>query len=454
MQRFKKIISLFLTASLSTSVLGNSLSEVVEKGLNNNLTLAASQAGVEEFEYNLKISQSNFLPSINGSALKSWNRDNTQQHEATDINKKYTDESLSLSFKQKIINLEDIYKYQSTKEGVTIEKLRNQNKIQATIEDIAIQYIELMKKATIISATKKELMSSNSRLKQMSRNIEVGNSPKNDIYEVISKNESIKQKIATLEKEYLVTKSNIENLIQYPIDANFTLKENVSFSNINEKNIEKYTNLAMANNKEIAIALKSYQKAMADIKTAASKFSPTLTLNGSISKDYTSDFDLLNNPSSTGKSQSKSIDLQLNIPITSGGSDFYEYKKNKQKIKKLQLELQSTRSSIKNSIKVSILNINNLAQSISSLRLIVEANRSSFNGLKKAYELGTRTLTDLLLSETKLFNSYRDYNSARYDYTQELIMLERMTGSLSIDSINKMDNFFIASELTEQNESF
>ncbi|UJF20372.1 TolC family protein (plasmid) [Vibrio sp. SS-MA-C1-2] len=65
--------------------------------------------------------------------------------------------------------------------------------------------------------------------------------------------------------------------------------------------------------------------------------------------------------------------------------------------------------------------------------------------MQRAYELGTRTVTDLLAADTKLFNSLRDYESARYDYVIELISLSQLRGGLTVSTIKKIMQLMIES---------
>ncbi|GAL19281.1 type I secretion system outer membrane component LapE [Vibrio maritimus] len=130
--------------------------------------------------------------------------------------------------------------------------------------------------------------------------------------------------------------------------------------------------------------------------------------------------------------------LTLTVPITTGGSDYYAYKKNETTIERNELLLLDTRNTVKNDLETSILNINDFSQSIFTFENIIRANYSSYNGIKRAYDLGTRTLTDLLAAESKLFSAIRDYESAKYDYVIESIRLDKTVGNLSPLSIEKI----------------
>ncbi|GAL16316.1 outer membrane efflux protein [Vibrio astriarenae] len=93
------------------------------------------------------------------------------------------------------------------------------------------------------------------------------------------------------------------------------------------------------------------------------------------------------------------------------------------------------------------MDINDLSQSVESYERIIRANYASYRGIQRAQQLGTRTITDLLAAESKLFNAVRDYQNTRYDYVINLINLEKSTGMLSLDSVQKLTNLMVEMNL-------
>ncbi len=139
-----------------------------------------------------------------------------------------------------------------------------------------------------------------------------------------------------------------------------------------------------------------------------------------------------------GDSNSTSVGLNLNVPIFSGGSDYYGYQKSSTAIERTELLYQDSLFTTRNSVNTSVLNINDFSRAISSYENIIRANYASYKGIQRAYQLGTRTITDLLAAESKLFSALRDYESARYDYIIESINLEQIKGMLSVQSIESI----------------
>ncbi|MGI9945675.1 TolC family protein [Vibrio hyugaensis] len=440
MWRYKNLTSgvlATLVISLSPSALATTLLEAVQLGLENNLSLRASDKGVEENEYNIGISRSKFLPSLNGAADTTWNENETLLTGTPDTSSSYNSNSYSVSLSQSVFNLGDIFKYGTAKLDFNIEEIKHENKIQSTISDIASQYFEYLKNNAQIKATLVELKSSETRERQMRRNVELGNTAASELYEVIAQKEGIANRLRTLEKDRRVILNGLSIQIQYPITPSQDIYESVPLAEISESEQRAILEQALKLNNDLLVAKKTVERSRRGLKESGSNFLPTVSLSASYRHDDANNYDRTD-PTATGESNSTSVGLNLAVPIFSGGSDYYGYQKSSTAIERTELLYQDSLFTTRNSVNTSVLNINDFSRSIGSYENIIRANYASYKGIQRAYQLGTRTITDLLAAESKLFSALRDYESARYDYIIETIKLEQIKGVLSIQSIESI----------------
>ncbi|GLR05780.1 channel protein TolC [Vibrio hyugaensis] len=440
MWRYKNLTSgvlATLVISLSPWALATTLLEAVQLGLENNLSLRASDKGVEENEYNIGISRSKFLPSLNGAADTTWNENETLLTGTPDTSSSYNSNSYSVSLSQSVFNLGDIFKYGTAKLDFNIEEIKHENKIQSTISDIASQYFEYLKNNAQIKATLVELKSSETRERQMRRNVELGNTAASELYEVIAQKEGIANRLRTLEKDRRVILNGLSIQIQYPITPSQDIYESVPLAEISESEQRAILEQALKLNNDLLVAKKTVERSRRGLKESGSNFLPTVSLSASYRHDDANNYDRTD-PTATGESNSTSVGLNLAVPIFSGGSDYYGYQKSSTAIERTELLYQDSLFTTRNSVNTSVLNINDFSRSIGSYENIIRANYASYKGIQRAYQLGTRTITDLLAAESKLFSALRDYESARYDYIIETIKLEQIKGVLSIQSIESI----------------
>ncbi|MGX9517315.1 TolC family protein [Vibrio mediterranei] len=438
MWHFRSLISLLVGMTVTMTVHSATVLEAVEIGLNNNVSLIASRKGVEESAYDIDVSRSSFLPTISADVKTTWNSTTTHLSGVSDTNASYNDHGYGLSLTQSLFNLRDIYEYGTSKLDFSIEEVRNEAKTQEVIQQITEQYFEFLKNGAKIRATKAELDSSMARLKQMNRNVSLGNVAASEVYEVIAQKEGIVNRLRSLQKDKDVILNRLALLTQYPVIPSQDLKGQVLLSEIPLDQQQDLLGQAMKFNNDIILSQKTVERSYRTLKETGSNFAPNLSANASYRHNDTNNFDLSTNPNSTGISDDKSVGLVLSVPITSGGSDYYSYQKNKKTIERNELLLTDSQNTVRNDVETSILNLNDFSQSVFTYETIIKANYSSYKGIKRAHSLGTRTITDLLSAESKLFNSIRDYESAKYDYVIESIKLDRLVGNLSPLTIEKI----------------
>ncbi|GEA61940.1 TolC family protein [Vibrio comitans] len=432
----------FLAYAVGSYSYANDIAQVIEMALNNNLEIAASRLSIEESEADLGVSRSKFLPSLTGAADTTWNENKSELHTIPDTQSSYNSHSYSLSFTQSIFNLSDIFAHGTSKLNFSVTEVNHDIKVKEVIESTAIDYFEYLKNRAQLSATNAELHSSSSRYDQMKRNVELGNVAGSELYEVLAQKEGIANRLRSLKKDRDIILNRLNSTVQYPVTPMQDLKPEVLFDLINEhdkseliKDAIKYNNSVLVSKLEVEIAKRT-------LRESGSDFLPNVSLTGSYRNDDSNNYDKTD-LTATGKSESVTLGLNLSVPILSGGSNYYSYNKNSTTLERRQILLENTFVQTRDSTYQSILNINDLSQAISTFETIIKANYSSYKGIQRAYQLGTRTITDLLAAETKLFNSLRDYQNARYDYVIESIKLDRLIGTLNIESVNKVMSMMV-----------
>lgn len=429
---------LALTVWLFTSTPANtaSLYDTVILGLKQNLALQASQLGVEENQYNIAISRSTFLPAINASADTTWNQNTTIYNISDNARSSYNSHSYSLSLSLTLFDMQNIYDYQSAKLNYDTEKLTHDNQVQQTIFRIASNYFAYLKNSAQIRATEAELKSANIREKQITRNIELGNTAVNEIYEALSQKEAVKNRLFNLNKDNLIILNELNTLVQTPVSPSEDLVEQLNFALFSNQE-QQHILAQLPYNYEVMIAKNQVKASELASRSSKSRFYPNLSLSASYRNDDANNYDITD-PEATGQTTGAVVGLNLSLPIFAGGADYYGVKKAKLALQRSDMLYQNTLASTKEQLTASILNINSLATSITQLENIMLANHASYLGIQKAYQLGTRTITDLLAAESKLFNAVRDYQSARYDYLTERINIEQLQGTLTLVSIQNL----------------
>jgi outer membrane protein len=69
---------------------------------------------------------------------------------------------------------------------------------------------------------------------------------------------------------------------------------------------------------------------------------------------------------------------------------------------------------------------------------------SALKATEAGFEVGTRTIVDVLDSTRNLYNAKRNLSSTRYGYVQNILSLKRAGGTISEEDLNNINQGLIA----------
>ncbi|HED52292.1 MAG TPA: type I secretion protein TolC, partial [Gammaproteobacteria bacterium] len=135
------------------------------------------------------------------------------------------------------------------------------------------------------------------------------------------------------------------------------------------------------------------------------------------------------------KRQDSQIGIQLNIPLYQGGATSSLTRQARSRFEeatqRLQQAVRSAELATRNAwrgIRTDIAQVNALSESLESTRVAVEAEEAGF-------EVGTRTIVDVLNAQREHYLARLNYARARSLYVVDQLRLKRATGILSHDDI-------------------
>ncbi|MEC4728585.1 outer membrane channel protein TolC [Shewanella sp. D64] len=167
---------------------------------------------------------------------------------------------------------------------------------------------------------------------------------------------------------------------------------------------------------------------------------PSLSLNAG----YTTNIEQRKNSNSQNEFDDANIGLTLSVPIFQGfkvssqvGQAQYQYVEASEKME------QTYRKVIKDIRN----NFNDVGASISSITAYeqsVVSSESALSATQAGFEVGTRTIVDVLNRTRDLYNSKRQLSDARYSYIKSILALKQAAGTLNEDDVIDINNGLIA----------
>ncbi len=217
-----------------------------------------------------------------------------------------------------------------------------------------------------------------------------------------------------------------------------SLKADLELSNPEPDSPDAWIEQAKQHNLSILAAKATTETAMQEIQRQRAGHLPTLDLNAS-----TSYRDVNFGGSFPQKRHDTDIGIQLNIPLYQGGAVNSRTRQARNRFQQstdlLQQEIRSVELETRNAfrgVKTDIAQVRALGRSLESTEVAVEAEEAGF-------EVGTRTIVDVLNAQREYFLARLNYARARYLYVVDQLRLKKASGILTAEDLEELNQALI-----------
>lgn len=180
----------------------------------------------------------------------------------------------------------------------------------------------------------------------------------------------------------------------------------------------------------------SQDLAREQIKSAETGYMPTVDLTASSSitntrySGGTPSSQQVNNDS--GQNQ---IGVQFSLPLYSGGATNSAVKQAQYNFVGASELLESAHRNMVQTLRSSFNNISASISSINAYQQVVISNQSSLDAMEAGYQVGTRTILDVLTATTNLYQSKQQLADARYNYLINQLNIKSALGTLNMNDL-------------------
>lgn len=209
-----------------------------------------------------------------------------------------------------------------------------------------------------------------------------------------------------------------------------------------EGDVKNWRNKALEHNLDLHAKRIAKELAKMNIELEETGHTPTLDFTANLDYD---NFDYDNASSSSYSGTSAVFGLSLDVPIYTGGAITSRVKQAQYSYVMASQDLVSTFRSTEADINSGYNNVQASVSSIRAYEQTVISSQSALDAAQASFEVGTRTIVDVLDATRSLYESENLLANARYDYIINMIQLKLSAGTLS-----EQDIFDISAGLIKQ----
>jgi outer membrane protein len=138
---------------------------------------------------------------------------------------------------------------------------------------------------------------------------------------------------------------------------------------------------------------------------------------------------------------SDSIGIQVTIPIFAGGTTSSRVREAVYLHRAAREQLQRVTRETERQTRDAYLGVMAEMSRVEALEQAVESSQTALEATQAGFDVGTRTIVDVLDSQFALFRSITLFYQARYDYLMNVLRLKQAAGSLQIQDLEEIDQW-------------
>ena len=423
----KNFLIFVLFVFFSGNVFSAPLSEALLQAYNENPVLNAERENIQVSLEEVKISKSQFLPSVTLSGSKS--QENTEkQTDSSGANSAFTDvnpKTQSIDIEQKLFQgFAGTASLKKSKIGLTLA----QAKLLKTEQEILYQAIEAY---TGLIFAEEKLKINQDNVNLLERQVETdqarlerGQITLSDLSQSESSLAGAQAKFLQAQNETVTAKLNYEKIIGPIADTNSLDKE----SDLNfalPVSLNEAIEISKKENPNLIISRLEYEQSEKDIIIARSDLSPSasLSFNSSKSDDVSS---------TIGERDKEILKATISWPIFSGGKNYASLNKSKNLKNRKKLLLDNALKSNDTNVAGAWSNFQVSKSLLNSVTSQVKAAEIANEGITVEYESGLgRSTLDVIQSNSILLNAKISLADSERNYLLSQFKLLQSVGYLN-----------------------
>jgi outer membrane protein len=413
-----------ICASSSTLVNAEDLLSVYKQAQKNDPTVLKSKALYNASKEDIVQARSVLLPGLSGSAGYTKNKGGLEGNTVSKSDS--TSYGLTLSM--------DLYKHSSWLRLDNAKKSAHQSDVsyQAAKQDLIVRvttaYFDVLSAKDDLDFAKAEKAAIERQLEQTKQRYSVGLTAVTDVHEAQAQYDNAVTSEIRAENSVFTAEEALRVITNiYPRDLNVLNTERFSTSRPVPDSANEWQQTAEAKNLELIAQKIAVDIAKENINIATSGHYPTLSLSGSYGKSDTDD--LIDNMSS--ETDRQSIGITLNVPIYSGGATSSGVRQAQSNYVAVSQDLEQTHRNVVRNTRNAYNTVIAAVSAIKALGQSVVSAESALKATEAGFEVGTRTIVDVLDSTRNLYNAKRNLSSTRYNYVQNILSLKRAAGTIT-----------------------
>jgi len=443
----KGIVSLMAMATVMTgsyAVSADTLKDAMAAAYVSNPQLLAQRAALRATDEGISRAKAGYLPSLSGTySYSNGDRKEAGTTEAIPS----SSESYGLTANYNLFRgFQDKNNISRAKSSVKAGRAQLQSVEQQILLGVVTAYMNVVRDVATVDLRTNNIQVLGRQLQASQDRFRVGEVTRTDVAQSEARLENAKSALLTAEAALATSRAQYGRVVG---QAPGTLETPGTKPDL-PTNLDTAIELAMELSPGVLAARYNEKAAAYNVRSAKGALLPTVGIQGRWSDNSQSQFEPTVNTTITSSAQSKSVGLQVSVPLYAGGARYSDIRAAKQLQSQRRLDIHQAERVAQENVFVAWDNYRAAVGQITSSQASVRANEIALEGVKQEAFVGSRTTLEVLNAEQELLNARVSLVRAQRDEIVAAYNLVSTTGKLTAKDIGLGVDVYDEKEYTNE----
>tara|TARA_R110000787_G_scaffold63634_6_gene143098 strand:+ start:44 stop:1468 length:1425 start_codon:yes stop_codon:yes gene_type:complete len=450
------VLGAVLVAAPTITLAADTLSEIYQLALTNDPQLRAANAALKAGKEAIPLARAGLLPRISASVELSdsdgdtgssrfLNFDGQSRPAGAFGDNDDETEFYSISIKQPLFDLPAWFTF---KQGYDLDQRAEAQFAadqQATILRVTDAYFNVLRASENLITSLAEERAIGRQLEQTKERFDVGLLPVTDVHEAQAAFDSASVNTLEARAALDIAFEGLEVLTGQPHNVLAGLAANFPVTQTEPADSASWVDFAQANNFGLKVAQLSTAAAEKNANAKKAEHLPTVSASLGYSNFHRDGHFVVDDTKEiqpfAEDDEPTVFSIRMDAPIFTGGLVSAERRRAFQEYIQAQENYLLAQRNITQQARSNHRKVQTDAARVKARNQAITSAQSALEATEAGYDVGTRNIVDVLISQRTLYEAQRNYANARYDYINSMLKLKEVAGQLSPEDISQLDQW-------------
>ncbi len=419
----KKMLVATLCIAISSFALAEDLAETFDLALQTNTTLKQALDNQLATMEQLPQARADLLPLIDFTANSTYTNTNNPQLE------QYNTYLYGATLTAPLLNLASWFQYRQVDDKIKAAVATYQDSRQELMVKVANQYFLILKALDNLIFTRAERIAFARHLEETKQKFSAGVIAITDVNVAQARYDNARAEEIRAENQVQDQQEIMGEITGIPAGDINILKPSITLHRPVPDDIDYWVKTAINQNYELQAKRYDVLVAKKNVDIQRAGHYPVISANGAtnVSKSV---------PPLQYRANTNTIGVTLNMPLFNSGKIIAQTRQAAKEYDAAKQKAIETERVLVSNVRQAFRGVLTQISEVKALQQSVISNKSALDATQAAFEVGTRTIVDVLNAQSDLLQAQSDLSKAKYNYIVDSLKLKRFAGIIEVQDIN------------------